>query len=150
VMEPRLVTLWFDAAGDLVRETDEIRHFERALTDTNRRETWSRSAIAEAEQKVGVASLHTCFATVRANAPSRALASVAADGSVQAAVRGAEAAWTSRARVLRSRATRAGDAHAVREAHVEERLADALLRSLSDPRPRWDAAGVVVLEAGRM
>lgn len=149
VLPPRPVTLWFDSAGQLIVDDADRQSFEHAIGAVSTTESWSRAAIGQVEQTVGIASLRECFAAIRARGPRAALDAFAARGAVDEALAEARASWTRRLRVLESRAERAGDARASHEAQVEARVTDALLDALNEPRVRWDAAGVVVLTARR-
>ena len=149
VLPPRPVTLWFDAAGQLIVDDAERQLFERAIGAASTTESWSRAAIAEVEQAIGIASLRECFARIRAGGPGAALDAFAARGDVDVALAEAQASWTGRVRVLESRAERTGDVRATHEAHVEARITDALLDALNNPQARWDGAGVVVLSPRR-
>lgn len=149
VLPPQPVTLWFDTAGALLVDDVERELFERAVAAVGSNEYWSRTAIAEVEQKVGIASLRECFAAIRSGGPAAALAAFAVRGTIDAAVAEARSNWTGRLRVLDSRAERTGETHAAHEAHVEALVVEALLDALTNPNARWDGAGVVVLEARR-
>ena len=149
VLPPRPVTVWFDGAGQLIVDDAERHLFECAIGAASTTESWSRAAIAEVEQAVGIASLRESFAAIRAGGPRAALDAFAVRGGVDVALAEAQASWTGRVRVLESRAERTGNPRAIHEAHLEARVTDALLDALNNPQARWDGAGVVVLNARR-
>lgn len=146
MLPPQHVVIWYSADGAPIEDDEFVADLDSRLRDPDTVERWGIDAVVESGASAGFASGGRLLAEVREAAAGHALERAAMlVNPVQAAAE-ARAVWSSRTRLMRLRAERAGDAAAMREALAEEQLNDALLEAVGMPIATWDSAGVLVIE----